>query len=140
MGWSREMRDEINQFPETASNIRRASENLERVSAELVEVSAMLSQLVRVMEATGVLDGLARVEKAGGDIEAIRRLLTPPRDLAGAVGKVGEVERMVSGLSDRMLKSIGLKRTDPVPVDVDLDEADAAGDLHDDGVGGETGA
>lgn len=126
MGWSREMRDEINQFPETAANIRRASENLERVSAELVEVSAMLSQLVRVMEATGVLDGLARVEKAGGDIEAIRKLLTPPKDLAGAVGKVGEVERMVSGLSDRMLRSIGLKRTDPEPLDAD-------------GVGGETG-
>jgi hypothetical protein len=133
MGWSREMRDEINQFPETASNIRRASENLERVSAELVEVSAMLRQVVRVMEATGVLDGLARVEKAGGDIEAIRKLLTPPRDLAGAVGKVGEVERMVSGLSDRMLKSIGLKRTAPVPVDLEPDEGPSGGSSSSDG-------
>lgn len=128
MGWSREMRDELGHLPDTAANIRRASENLERVSNELVEVSAMLSQVVRVLEATGVLDGLARVERAGGDIEAVRKLLTPPRSVAGAVDKVGEAERLVAGLSDRMLKSIGLKRTDPEPLRPDRTAADNESD------------
>ena len=102
------MRDEIARFPETAANIREASENLKRVSAELVDVSAMLARMVRLMEATGMVDGLERVEKLGSELDSVRRALTPPTSVDEALQRLAQVEEVVAGLSNRVLRTVGL--------------------------------
>jgi hypothetical protein len=126
LAWTASIRDEIARFPETAANIREASENLKRVSAELVDVSAMLTRMVRLMEATGMVDRLERVEKLGSELDSVRRALTPPTSVDEALQRLAQVEEVVAGLSNRVLRTVGLgdpprrTRDDPTtPRDVD---------------------
>lgn len=112
LGWSGQVRDELARLPETAANIREASENLRKVSVELVEVSALLAQIVRVMETTGMIEGLARAERLGKELEPLRRALAPPTSVDDVRDRVQQVEQLVAGLSDRLLRSAGLRRVD----------------------------
>jgi len=114
-GWSSQMRDELGRLPETAANIREASENLKRVSAELVDVSALLAQVVRLMESTGMVEGLSRAERLSNDLDAVRKFVTPPTSVDAVKDRVAQVEHLVAGLNDRVLRGIGLARTDPQP-------------------------
>ena len=96
LGWTNQMRDELARMPETAQNIREASENLKVVSAQLIDVSAMLTRIVRAMEATGVSGGLERVEAVARELDQVRRLMVPPRNLDEAARRIDDV---VGGLS-----------------------------------------
>lgn len=101
LGWTSQMRDELGRLPETAANIREASENLKVVSTQLVDVSAMLTRIVRAMEATGVSGGLERVESVARELDGVRRLLTPPRNLDEAARRIDDVVSGLTGMVTR---------------------------------------
>ncbi len=109
------MRDELGRLPETAANIREASENLKQVSSQLIEVSAMLQRVVRAMEATGVAGGLDRIEQLGRDLDSIRRMMTPPRNLDQAARKLDEVADVVGGITGAVRRTWAGRA--PTPVD-----------------------
>lgn len=118
------MRDELGRLPETAGNIREASENLKQVSAQLVDVTAMLTRVVRTMEATGVSGSLDRIEQVARELDGVRRMIVPPRNLDEAAKCIDDVVTGLRGMATRPFTGgRPVPPTDPVPPDVadDLD-------------------
>lgn len=101
------MRDELGRLPETAANIRAASENLKQVSEQLIDVSAMLQRIVRTMDATGVSGSLDRIESVARDLDAVRRLMVPPRNLDEAARRVDDVVTGLRGMATRPFQGRG---------------------------------
>lgn len=95
------MREELGQLPETAANIRTASENLKQVSEQLVDVSAMLQRIVRTMDATGVSTSLDRIEQVARELDGVRRMMVPPRNLDEAARRVDDVVTGLRGMATR---------------------------------------
>ncbi len=95
------MRDELGRLPETAANIRTASENLKQVSEQLIDVSAMLQRIVRTMDATGVSTSLDRIEAVARDLDGVRRMMVPPRNLDEAARRVDDVVTGLRGMATR---------------------------------------
>lgn len=100
-GWSSQMRDELARLPETAANIRTASEHLRQVSEQLIEVTAMLQRVVRTMEATGVSGSLDRIEAVARDLDGVRRMMVPPRNLDEAARRIDDVVTGLRGMAGR---------------------------------------
>ncbi len=101
LGWSSQMRDELGRLPETAANIRTASENLKQVSEQLIDVSAMLQRIVRTMDATGVSSSLDRIEQVARDLDGVRRMMVPPRNLDEAARRIDDVVTGLRGMATR---------------------------------------
>lgn len=101
LGWSAQMRDELGRLPETAANIRTASENLKQVSEQLVDVSAMLQRIVRTMDATGVSTSLERIEQVARDLDGVRRMMVPPRNIDEAARRIDDVVTGLRGMAAR---------------------------------------
>lgn len=101
LGWTSQMRDELGRLPETAANIRTASENLRQVSEQLVDVSAMLQRIVRTMDATGVSGSLDRIEAVARDLDSVRRMIVPPRNLDEAARRIDDVIGGLRGMATR---------------------------------------
>ena len=95
------MRDELARLPETAANIRTASENLRQVSEQLIDVTAMLQRVVRTMEATGVSGSLDRIEAVARDLDGVRRMMVPPRNLDEAARRIDDVVTGLRGMATR---------------------------------------
>lgn len=95
------MRDELGRLPETAGNIREASENLKQVSEQLIDVTAMLTRVVRTMEATGVSGSLDRIEQVARDLDGVRRMIVPPRNLDEAAKRIDDVVGGLRGMASR---------------------------------------
>lgn len=122
LGWSSQMRAELGRLPETASNIREASENLRNVSEQLIEVTAMLQRMVRTMEATGVSGSLDRIEQVAKDLDGVRRMMVPPRNLDEASKRIDDVVTGLRGMASRPFSA----RPAPPPPPTD-DDTDAPG-------------
>lgn len=101
LGWTSQMRDELGRLPETAANIRTASENLKQVSEQLIDVSAMLQRIVRTMDATGVSSSLDRIETVARDLDGVRRMMVPPRNLDEAARRIDDVVTGLRGMATR---------------------------------------
>lgn len=101
LGWTSQMRDELGRLPETAGNIREASENLKQVSEQLIDVTAMLTRVVRTMEATGVSGSLDRIEQVARDLDGVRRMMVPPRNLDEAAKRIDDVVGGLRGMASR---------------------------------------
>lgn len=101
LGWSTQMRDELGRLPATAANIRAASENLNQVSEQLIEVTAMLQRIVRTMDATGVSSSLDRIETVARDLDGVRRMIVPPRNLDEAARRIDDVVTGLRGMATR---------------------------------------
>ena len=101
LGWTSQMRDELGRLPETAANIRTASENLKQVSEQLIDVSAMLQRIVRTMDATGVSSSLDRIEAVARDLDGVRRMMVPPRNLDEAARRIDDVVTGLRGMATR---------------------------------------
>lgn len=95
------MRDELARLPETAANIRTASENLKQVSEQLIDVTAMLQRVVRTMDATGVSGSLDRIEAVARDLDGVRRMMVPPRNLDEAARRIDDVVTGLRGMATR---------------------------------------
>lgn len=95
------MRDELGRLPETAANIREASENLKHVSEQLIDVTAMLQRVVRTMDATGVSSSLDRIEAVARDLDGVRRMMVPPRNLDEAARRIDDVVTGLRGMATR---------------------------------------
>lgn len=95
------MRDELGRLPETAANIRTASENLRQVSEQLIDVTAMLQRVVRTMDATGVSGSLDRIEAVAKDLDGVRRMMVPPRNLDEAARRIDDVVTGLRGMASR---------------------------------------
>lgn len=126
-GWSTQMRGEMGRLPETARNIREASENLKVVSEQLVDVSAMLNRIVKTLDAAGVVDALARLEVIARDLESMRAALKPPTSVDDARQRIEQMETLVSGITDRVWRTLGLRGAETAPTDLTTD-ADVAAD------------
>lgn len=122
MGWSSQMRDELGRLPETAANIRTASENLRQVSEQLIDVTAMLQRVVRTMEATGVSGSLDRIEAVAKDLDGVRRMMVPPRNLDEAARRIDDVVTGLRGMASRPFTGPRPPTTDPT--DLAGDEPD----------------
>lgn len=120
LGWTSQMRDELGRLPETAANIRAASENLRQVSEQLVDVSAMLQRIVRTMDATGVSNSLDRIEGVARDLDAVRRMIVPPRNLDEAARRIDDVVTGLRGMATRPFTGRPPPATPP-PDDPDVD-------------------
>jgi hypothetical protein len=101
LGWTGQMRDELGRLPETAANIREASENLKQVSEQLIDVTAMLQRVVRTMDATGVSGSLDRIEQVARDLDGVRRMMVPPRNLDEAAQRIDDVVTGLRGMATR---------------------------------------
>ncbi len=122
LGWTSQMRDELGRLPETAGNIREASENLKQVSEQLVDVTAMLTRVVRTMEATGVSGSLDRIEQVARELDGVRRMIVPPRNLDEASKRIDDV---VTGLRGMAARPFAGGRSTPPPPAADDPDPDA---------------
>jgi hypothetical protein len=125
LGWTNQMRDELGRLPETAANIRTASENLKQVSEQLVDVSAMLQRIVRTMDATGVSGSLDRIESVARDLDGVRRMMVPPRNLDEAARRIDDVVTGLRGMAARPFTGRGAPPPGPPPPADDPAEPDA---------------
>ena len=115
------MRDELGRLPETAAHIREASENLKQVSEQLIEVTAMLQRVVRTMDATGVSSSLDRIEQVAKDLDGVRRMMAPPRNLDEAARRIDDVVTGLRGMATRPFTGRPAPDPGPEPPPADAD-------------------